>query len=139
MGNRTCKLGGHTMAYLQRIHPARIIPLMIAALATFAAFATAVDAAPVTSGPRYLVDARGGGQAFVIAYDALEYSVDGGDAIAVLAEGVGVVDLSAVAGPFAEIRLSSEAGYVVNVANDADYTSNNTSNDQMILARGRDR
>ncbi|HDS74847.1 MAG TPA: hypothetical protein ENN56_04820, partial [Firmicutes bacterium] len=127
------------MAYLQRIHPARIIPLMIAALATVAAFSTAINAAPVTNGPRYLVDARGGGQAFVVAYDALEYSVDGGEAVAVLADDVGVVDLSAVTGPFAEIRLSSEAGYVVNVANDADYTGDNTSNDQMILARGRDR
>jgi len=97
---------------------------------------TSASAAPVTSGPRYMVRTIGNARAFVVAYDALDYSVDGAESVGVSAGSVSVVDLS-LAGSSATVRLSSEAGYVVTVADGSDYVNDNSSNDNMILARGR--
>jgi hypothetical protein len=94
--------------------------------------ASAVD----LTGPRYLVDTRGGHQAYVVAYESLLYTIDGGEHLNIDGSSVDTLDLSGAAGDFAEIRLSSNEGYVVSVANNIDYVSNNSSNDHMILARG---
>jgi hypothetical protein len=94
--------------------------------------ASAVD----LTGPRYLVDTRGGHQAYVVAYESLLYTIDGGEQLDINGSSVDTLDLSGAAGDFAEIRLSSDEGYVVSVANDIDYVGNNSSNDHMILARG---
>ncbi len=90
-----------------------------------------------TTGTTYIVDKRGGERAYVIAYDELSYSVDGGSRIDVPGPGVAKADIAGASGAVAKINLSSDAGYVVTIADSADYVSDNSSNDNMILARGR--
>ena len=89
------------------------------------------------AGLRYAVDIRGSAHAYVIAYEGLTYSVNGETPVGVAANSATEVDLSGLSGSAAKIALSSDRGYVVTVSNDAGYQGDNTSNDAMILARGR--
>jgi len=86
---------------------------------------------------RYKVDVQNSARVFVIAYDNLTYSVNGSPDSALAASSVRKVNLAGVAGPVATVTLSGAGGYVYVVSDSAGYESDNSSNDQMILARGR--
>ena len=88
----------------------------------------------------YNIDTRQDNKAYVIAYEALTYSIDGGTPVSVSANSVTEITSTALpTNTLASIVLSSSAGYVVVVSDDSDYQTSNTSNDQMITARGKNR
>lgn len=85
---------------------------------------------------------------YLVAYDDLTYTIDGQNPVnlngpfAVGHDSIGLVHrmVNLTWGwqfPAIMLRLSSPAGYVFTTSNERLYSSNNSSNDHMILARGR--
>ena len=106
---------------------------MIALLLT----AVAVVPRAATAQYRYKVDIQNNARVFVIAYNAMTYTVNNGSPIAIAAESVQKVNLTGITGPLATITLSSSAGYVYTTSDTAAYVGENESNDRMILVRGK--
>ena len=106
---------------------------MTGLLAVIAALFAIVPASASIAAHAYPVDASNANRAFVVAYQNLNYTVNGSGSVAVNAGTAQKVDLSSITG-LATIALDSRAGYVVTASDSLDYVTDNGSNDGMIAA-----